>query len=131
MGPFTVVIVDDVAIIREVLTELLDTAPDLEVVGGVGDAETAVDLCRRLRPDIAVLDVHMPGGGPTAAARIREVSPDTTLVALTSDSGPGSRRRMAAAGVEVYVVKGGPGSELLTTIRTAVGSATDPPPPDG
>jgi CheY-like chemotaxis protein len=78
----------------------------LRLLGSARDGDEAVALARALQPDLAVVDVRMPGGGgPEACRRIRALSPGTLVVALSGSSSPTLRRRMAGAGAIAYLTK--------------------------
>lgn len=82
--PIRLVIVDDHVLVRQGIRAFLETHADLSIVGEAGDADAAVALCRQHRPDIALIDLVMPGGGIAATGQIREASPSTQVVLLTS-----------------------------------------------
>lgn len=120
MELITVIVVDDDDDLRAALAEMLGTAADIEVVGSGADAFAGVELCAQVPVDVAVLDVHLPGGGgPTAAAGIRERSPATRLIAMSVADDRSSRERMAAAGVDDFVAKDELAERLLPAIRAA------------
>ncbi|MGI5487906.1 response regulator [Microtetraspora malaysiensis] len=80
-----VTVADDQAVVRAGIAAILDAEPDLAVVGQCGDGDTAVQQARELRPDVAVLDVRMPGlDGITATARITAAVPGTRVLVLTT-----------------------------------------------
>ncbi|WP_433355895.1 response regulator [Microtetraspora malaysiensis] len=80
-----VAVADDQAVVRAGIAAILDAEPDLAVVGQCGDGDTAVRQARELRPDVAVLDVRMPGlDGITATARITAAVPGTRVLVLTT-----------------------------------------------
>src|ERR1700690_1975495 len=74
---------DDEVVIRTALTAQLKA--DFAIVGCAQDASGAIELVRRHRPDVALVDIEMPGGGLEATAGIRGVSPETAIVIMTSD----------------------------------------------
>ncbi|HEY7667832.1 MAG TPA: EAL domain-containing protein [Actinomycetota bacterium] len=113
----SVLIADDDAAVRRVLEDLVRSDPGLRFVGAAEDADGAVALACAHRPDVAVLDVKMPGGGPDAARRILAGSPETWIVALSAHEDDASIRQMIAAGTRSYLVKGASASELLAAIR--------------
>ncbi len=113
-----VVVADDQPHVRAALAELVASDDQLELTGVAADAEEAIRLCARVRPDVAVVDVKMPGGGgPAAVHGIRAVSPDTAVFALSAYDDQGSRSAMRAAGAAAYLVKGGDIEVLLAAIR--------------
>jgi len=104
MSPVRVLVADDQPAMLEILAEMVRAGEDVELVATAQDAIQAVELSKRHRPDVAVLDVNMPGGGgPRATREIREFSPAIRVVALSASddraavlemlrSGPASRR---------------------------------------
>ena len=125
VAPIRVLIADDDASVRRVLEDLVRADHGLQLIGSAEDADGAVELACRHRPDVAVLDVKMPGGGPDAARRILAGSPETWIVALSAYEDDASVRQMIAAGTRSYLVKGVGASELLAAIhRSFDGSAT-------
>jgi EAL domain-containing protein (putative c-di-GMP-specific phosphodiesterase class I)/DNA-binding NarL/FixJ family response regulator len=125
VSPIRVLIADDDASVRKVLEDLIRTDPGLQLIGSAEDADGAVELACRHRPDVAVLDVKMPGGGPDAARRVLAGSPATWIVALSAYEDDASVRQMIAAGARSYMVKGLGAPELIAAIyRGFDGSAT-------
>jgi two-component system, NarL family, response regulator NreC len=115
-----VLLADDHETVRQGLKLLIDAQPDMEVVGEVGDGETAVAQVPGLRPDVAVLDVSMPRmNGLAAARRIREEVPATAVVALTRYSDAAYVKELLDAGAAGYVLKQSASAELLAAIRAA------------
>jgi DNA-binding NarL/FixJ family response regulator len=118
----TIVIADDHVLFRQGLAALLREQPGWSVVGEAGSGEEAVALVRSLKPDIAVIDVEMPGiGGIEAAQRIHEVSAGTKIVALSMYANAHYRDRMRRAGAAAYVRKSQPVHELVDAIRAVLG----------
>jgi DNA-binding NarL/FixJ family response regulator len=118
--PVRVVLAEDESILREALTAYLATDEGVELVGTATDADGAVDAVERLRPDVAVLDVRMPGGGPSAARAISSRVPSTSVIAFSAYDDDASKAEMLAAGAVLYVVKGQSPSAILESIH-AVG----------
>ena len=119
-GPrvYTVLVADDAPATRRGLVELLEDVPDLECVAAVEDANAAVSEAARWRPDIAVLDVMMPGGGGLSAALgIREVSPQTRILAYSVSSDRASVIQMLRSGARGYLLKGSPAQDLIDGLR--------------
>jgi EAL domain-containing protein (putative c-di-GMP-specific phosphodiesterase class I)/AmiR/NasT family two-component response regulator len=120
-----VVVADDDTSVRRVLEDLVRGDRGLELVGSAEDADGVVALARRHHPDVAVLDVRMPGGGPDAARRILADSPGTSIVALSAFEDDTFVRQMIAAGARSYVVKGVSARDVIASIyRSFDGSAT-------
>jgi DNA-binding NarL/FixJ family response regulator len=114
-----VVIVDDHALLREGIRALLQTAPDIEVVGEAADGVQAIEVCRRLEPDVVLMDVAMPGlGGLEATLEIRKLLPRTRVLVLSQYDDREYVARFLKAGVAGYVLKRAAGGELLSAIRS-------------
>ena len=123
--PTRVLIADDRAEIREVLSALVASEPALELVGVAEDTDRAIALAEQHRPDVALIDFKMPGGGgPRAAREIGRCSPKTRVVALSAYEDRGSVFEMLRAGAVGYLVKGASASEIREAIeRMARGQA--------
>lgn len=121
----TFLLCDDHALFREGLAALLAHQTGWRVVAQAADGQEAVRLAAELKPDLAVLDVAMPGiSGIDAAVRLREVSPDTRIVALSMYGDEHYRRRMFAAGAAAYVLKNEAGAELVAAIHAVLRGET-------
>ena len=113
-----VLIADDDASMRGALGDLLSGEPGYEVVGLAADPESAIELAGIHRPDVAILDVKMPGGGGVRAAEgIRAASPATRIVALSAWDDGETMRRMRRAGASGYVVKGAAPDDIIGAIE--------------
>jgi len=108
---------DDHGILRAGLRALLDAQPDMEVVGEAETAEAAVRLARTLRPDLALVDVRMPGGGLAAARRMKQELPALLVLILSQYDDPAYLHQALAAGASGYALKHAAGQELLQAIR--------------
>ncbi len=108
---------DDHGVLRAGLRALLDGQPDLEVVGEADTADEALRLARELRPNIALVDVRMPGGGLAAARRMKQDAPELGVLILSQYDDPTYLRDALAAGVSGYALKRSSGPELLGAIR--------------
>ena len=84
MNPIRIVIADDHVLVRQGIRAFLETHADLTIVGEAGDAASAARLCAEQQPHVALVDLVMPGGGIEATRTIREASPQTQVVLLTS-----------------------------------------------
>lgn len=116
-----VIIADDHELARTGLRGMLTGEPDLEVVGEATTGQQAVSLCRRLRPDVALMDVRMPEMDGLAATRlIKEESPATAVVMVTMHENPEYLLEALRAGAAGYVLKDASHDEVLRTIRRVV-----------
>ena len=126
MDRIRVLLADDEVQVLDVMTDLLRTDPTIDVVGRAQDAREAVELARAETPDVALVDVRMPGGGGAVATRgIRRGSPPTRIVAVSADSDPDTIVAMIEAGVSGYIAKGEPVEQILRAVhRAAQGKAS-------
>jgi two-component system response regulator DesR len=109
---------DDQALVRGALAALLALEPDLEVVAQVGSGDAVLEAVREHRPDVALLDVEMPGlDGIAAAAAVRAEFPDVRVLIVTTFGRPGFLRRALQAGASGFVVKDTPAAELADAVR--------------
>jgi two-component system response regulator NreC len=116
----TIVIADDHAVMRSGLRMLLDATEDLEVVAEAGDVEETVRKVSAYKPDVLVLDLHMPGGPSLEAMpSLREASPSTRIVVLTMQDSAAFVREALRAGALGYVTKEAADTELVEAIRLA------------
>jgi len=113
-----ILIADDSPSALEILTELVADEEDLELVGVAQEAAAAIELARLHRPDVALLDVRMPGSGPRAAHEMHICSPETSLIALSAYDDVETIAEMQGEWVEQYIVKGtAHAAEILRAIR--------------
>jgi DNA-binding NarL/FixJ family response regulator len=116
-----VLIADDDPVMRMLVTAIVARDPDLTLAGEAEDADQAVAAAERLQPDVALLDLEMPGGGGPAAARaIRDRVPSVKVLALSAHEADAAREEMTAAGAVGYVVKGAPPDAVAAAIKAAV-----------
>lgn len=111
-----VVIADDHAPVRSMVREALE-ADGCEVVGEASDAWAAVAATRAARPQVCLLDVHMPGGGVAAAGEITRALPDTVVVMLTASRDDEDLFSALRAGAAGYLLKGMDPDRLGPTLR--------------
>jgi len=113
-----ILIAEDQALIRRGTSVLLSMEPDMEVVGQACDGIEAVTMARELRPDIVLMDLHMPRLGGVAATReIRQNLPDTQVLVLTTLNDDETVFEAVRAGAHGYLLKDVTEQELLETIR--------------
>jgi DNA-binding NarL/FixJ family response regulator len=117
-GPIRVLLCDDHKMFREGIVSRLSYLPDIEVVGQAANGADAVELAKKLMPNVVVMDLEMPGmGGLEAIARISDESEETHVLVLTgydSDADVIGALEKGAAG---YVIKDSPSAELFRAIR--------------
>lgn len=117
-----IVLADDHTLVRQSVSKLLDGTIGMKVVGEAADGSQAVDMVRLHRPDVAVLDVSMPGmDGLEAAARIRKDLDDVKIIMLTMHDDDGSLRRATEAAVDGFVAKTASTDEVVNSVRTVAG----------
>jgi two-component system response regulator DesR len=113
-----VLIAEDQAMIRGALAALLSTEADIEIVAQVERGDRVLDEALRTKPDVALLDIEMPGkDGITAAAELRGRLPNCRVLILTVFGRPGYLRRAVDAGVSGFLLKDAPPDELASAIR--------------
>jgi two-component system response regulator DesR len=109
---------DDQALVRGALAALLNLESDLEVVAEVGRGDEVVDEARRVRPDVALIDVEMPGlDGIAATTALRAALPACRVLVVTTFGRPGYLRRAMGAGASGFVVKDTPARQLADAVR--------------
>lgn len=110
---------DDHPLLREGIGALIASQPDMSLVAEASTGTEAVELFRRHRPDVTLLDIQMPGmGGVEALSTIRFEFPDARVIILTTYGGDALAQRALQAGAFAYVLKGSVRKELLDTIRS-------------
>ncbi|MFF9160667.1 response regulator [Streptomyces longwoodensis] len=120
-----VLLAEDQGMMRGALALLLGMEPDIEVVAQVGAGDAIVDAALVHRPDVALLDIELPGrSGLDAAADLREQAPGCRVLILTTFGRPGYLRRAMDAGAAGFLVKDGPVEELAGAIRRVLTGET-------
>ena len=116
----TVLVADDHPILRDGLTRLLEGS-DFDVVAAVGDGDALIDTARRLRPDVIVTDVAMPGlSGLDALVRLKADQIESRVIILTMHNDAELATRAIRAGASGFLLKESAGEELLAAIRQAL-----------
>jgi len=113
-----ILVAEDHLVARVGVSTIVNMQPDMTVVAEASNGQQAVELFRKHRPDVTLLDLRMPGmGGVEAAAAIRAEFPTARMIALTTYGGDEDIRRALAAGVLAYLTKDVLHDELLKAIR--------------
>lgn len=113
-----VLLAEDQALVRGALAALLALEADIEVVADVGRGDEVVGAALAARPDVALLDIEMPGlDGLAAAAQLRAAVPGCRVVMLTTFGRPGYLRRAMEAGATGFLLKDTPAADLADAVR--------------
>jgi two-component system, NarL family, response regulator DesR len=119
-----VLIAEDQGMVRGALAALLALEGDITPVAEVGRGDEVLPRALEARPDVALLDIEMPGlDGISAAAQLRQALPGCRVLILTTFGRPGYLRRAMAAGASGFLLKDAPASELASAIRSAAAGA--------
>ena len=117
-----VLIVDDHAVVRSGLRKVLESEPDIEVVGEAGDAQNAVFQTRATKPDVILMDVVMPGKtGIEAIPEVLHDAPEAKVLILSMQDDPRYVREAFKAGAVGYVLKEAADTELVAAVREVAG----------
>ncbi|HYL81302.1 MAG TPA: response regulator, partial [Candidatus Acidoferrum sp.] len=121
-----VLIVDDHKVMRQGLTRLLNAEPDMEVIGEAADGQTAVELARRLAPDVVTMDISMPGmNGIQATRMILAECPAVRVIGLSMFEEAEQAKAMRDAGAVDYLTKSAASDALVAAIRTCIQVQTE------
>ncbi|BCJ26595.1 response regulator transcription factor [Actinocatenispora sera] len=120
-----VLLAEDQGMMRGALATLLELEDDIDVVGLLARGDEVVDACVRLTPDVAVLDIEMPGrSGLDAAAELATAVPSCRVLIVTTFGRPGYLRRAMDAGARGFLIKDSPVEQLADAIRRVVAGET-------
>jgi DNA-binding NarL/FixJ family response regulator len=118
--PIRVLVADDHPAVRDALVRVIASSSGAMVAGVACDTQDAIGLAEKIQPDVALLDVRMPGGGGDRAAReIRRLSPETAVVALSAYCDRATVSQMLKGGAISYLSKSASAEEIITSIRRA------------
>ena len=116
--PAQVVIADDHGLVREGLRAVLENEPDLEVIGEAEDGREALEVCRRVHPDLILMDVRMPEvDGLEATRRIKDEMPNISVVMVTMHENPDYLLEAIRAGAAGYILKDASAERLVEAVR--------------
>src|SRR5256885_1660466 len=117
-----ILVAEDDPAVRAALVGLIQAEAAFELVGEVGGAAGAIELAAKHQPDVAVIDVRMPGGGgPVAVRGIKRRSPNTRMLAFSAADDRATVLEMLEAGVVGYLVKGSSIESIVESIQQAAG----------
>ena len=122
--PVTVLVVDDHPLIRETVTDLLETCDDLRVVGQCADGSEVPAAVAQLRPDVVLMDLQMPVDGLTAARAVRASHPGVRILILSGCLSAAAALEARAVGVAGYRLKDEDPGELPLHVRTVAAGDT-------
>lgn len=118
MEPITVLISDDHPVVRRGLKSMLSSIEDIDIVGETEDGQTTIQVAKRLKPDVILLDIRLPDiSGLDVAGELREVLPDTKIIVLTTYGREGYFQKALKVGVHAYLVKDTAHRELARAIK--------------
>lgn len=118
-GKIGVLLVDDHVLVRQGLRKLLEADGRIEVLGEVGDGESAIEAAARLRPDVVVIDIGLPGmNGIEATSRIRHRVRDVAVLMVSMHGDDFYVRRSLKAGARGYVLKDAEELDLVRAVNT-------------
>jgi two-component system, NarL family, response regulator len=127
--PIRVLIVDDHPLVRQGVAAVVAAESDMAVVGEAGDGRQAIDLFRKLRPDLVLVDLGLPSlDGIGVMEAIRSEFPSSRFIALTVYQGDEDIHRALAAGAQGYLLKSAPPSQLVGAIRAVAAGLRRIPP---
>jgi RNA polymerase sigma factor (sigma-70 family) len=125
MSTLKVLLVEDHVIVRQGVSALLDEEPDIAIVGEASDGSQALALVQKLRPDIVLMDLSLPGlGGVEATRQMRELFPDVRVLVLSMYDSEEYVFRALRAGASGYVLKQSTSTELVLALRAVAAGST-------
>jgi DNA-binding NarL/FixJ family response regulator len=127
--PVRVLLADDHVVFCDALAVVLSLEPDIQVVGKAHDGAGTIELAGATRPDVILMDLHMPNGDGLETTRaIKLARPETKVVMLTSDEDEQSLRRALDLGASGYLTKHEASAEVVKTVRSAAAGEILVPP---
>jgi DNA-binding NarL/FixJ family response regulator len=118
MSRIRILLADDHAVVRQGFKLILNSQPDMEIVGEAGDGREAVELTEKLKPDVVVMDVAMPGlNGIEATRRVADSVPHARVIALSMHKDSVYVREVLRAGARGYLLKESGAGDLVSAVR--------------
>ena len=122
MGSIRVMLAEDHPLMREGMRRLLEAQPDMTLVGEAEDGVQALELAKKVKPDVAILDIHLPKlNGIAVARRLKEQSPNTRALMLTAYDDEDYILALMEIGVWGYLLKTSPTEEVMKAVRSVHG----------
>ena len=132
MRPCRIILADDHTLVRQGIKKILEENPDLEVIGEAADGQEAVNLLKKLQPDLVILDIQMPRmNGLEAAKMIRERCPAIKILILTMHKEDEYFRQAREIGVQGFVFKQDVDLVLLSAVKAICSGKAFVKPPTG
>jgi len=121
MHPTRILLADDHTLVRAGIRSLIESIDDVEVVAEAGDGREALELIAKHRPDVALLDIGMPGlNGLEVAKRTPQASPGTRIIILSMHADPAYVKKALRAGADGYLLKGASVAELPLALQAVM-----------
>lgn len=118
VGPMRLALVDDHELARDGLRDMLADEPDIEIIGEAADGREAIELCRRARPDLVLMDLRMPRMDGLAATRaIKQEHPGISVLVMTMHENPDYLLEALRAGAAGYILKDAAQDDVMSAIR--------------
>ena len=128
-SPIRILSVDDHPVFREGLSTVIDSQPDMLLVGQAANAGEAIEQFRLHRPDVTLMDLRLPGtNGTDTLIAIRGEFPQARIIMLSTSDSDGEIQRALRAGASAYVLKSMPKNELLAVVRSVHSGKRHVPP---
>lgn len=116
--PITVLVADDSRVLRKAIQALLESAPEIQIIGEATDFAQAIEMAHDLKPDVALLDLHMPGENNVALSNIRSsFANGARLLAMSFANGEDANALAASCGAVAFLDKSNLGTELIPAIK--------------
>jgi DNA-binding NarL/FixJ family response regulator len=120
-GKIKVLLAEDHKTVRAGVKMIIDAEDDMTVIGEAGNGRDAIELARELNPDVILMDISMPElNGLIATAKLKRISPDVKILALTRHTDQAYLQELLQAGVNGYLLKQSAADELLRAIRVVM-----------
>ena len=124
MNKLTILLAEDHETVREGIKLLIETQPDMEVVGEAGNGDACLEMVKKLAPDLVVMDISMPQlNGLQATKKLKKAQPEIKILMLTRHTDDGYIQQLIRAGANGYVLKQSAPEELIRAVRAVASGA--------